>query len=44
MHSHPNIKLGMAMIRLNRLSEAEGQVQVHRSPVEVMSAVDGLDH
>lgn len=44
MHSHPSKPLGMAMIRLNRLSDAEGEIQVHRSPVTVMNAVDGLDH
>ena len=44
MHSHQTKNLGMAMIRLNRMDDAEGEIQVHRSPVQVMNAVDGLDH
>jgi len=37
-------KMGMAMIRLDRLRAAEFDLTINGSPVEVMKAVDGLDH
>jgi folate-binding Fe-S cluster repair protein YgfZ len=37
-------KMGMAMIRLDRLRAAEYDLTLNGSPVAVMKAVDGLDH
>lgn len=37
-------KMGMAMIRLDRLRAAEHELTLNGAPVEVMRAVDGLDH
>lgn len=37
-------KMGMAMIRLDRLRAAEYDLTLNGAPVEVMKAVDGLDH
>ena len=36
--------LGMAMMRLDRLREAEAALTLNGAPVQVMNAVDGLDH
>jgi folate-binding protein YgfZ len=41
---HTNGKAGMAMIRLDRLRAAEQALTLNAAPVEVMKAVDGLDH
>jgi len=37
-------KMGMAMIRLDRLRDAEISLTLNGAPVQVMNAVDGLDH
>ena len=37
-------KMGMAMIRLDRLKAAETALTLNGSPVEIMNAVDGLDN
>ena len=37
-------KMGMAMMRLDRLREASFELTLNGAPVQVMSAVDGLDH
>jgi len=37
-------KMGMAMIRLDRLRAAEYDLTLNGSPVVVMKAVDGLDY
>jgi len=37
-------KMGIAMMRLDRLREAEQALTLKGKPVQVMSAVDGLDH
>jgi len=39
-----NGKAGMAMIRLDRLRAAEHALTLNGAAVEVMNAVDGLDH
>lgn len=47
LHAHSNEvggKMGMAMIRLDRLLAAEYDLTLNGSPVTVMKAVDGLDH
>jgi len=41
---HVNGKMGMAMIRLDRLRAAEYELRLNGEPVAVMKAVDGLDH
>ena len=42
LHTHG--KMGMAMIRLDRLRAAEHGLTLNGAPVTVMKAVDGLDH
>lgn len=37
-------QMGMAMIRLDRLKAAETALTLNSEPVDVMKAVDGLDH
>ena len=41
---HTNSKAGMAMMRLDRLRNAEHRLTLNGDTVTVMSAVDGLDH
>jgi len=41
---HIHGKMGMAMIRLDRLKAAEIGLTLNGEPVEIMNAVDGLDH
>jgi folate-binding protein YgfZ len=41
---HVHGKMGMAMIRLDRLRAAEIGLTLNGGPAEVMAAVDGLDH
>ena len=41
---HMNGKMGMAMIRLDRLRAAEHELTLNSASVQVMKAVDGLDH
>ena len=41
---HTNSKVGMAMMRLDRLRNAEHRLTLNGDTVTVMSAVDGLDH
>jgi len=37
-------KMGMAMMRLDRLRDASFNLTLNDAPVQIMSAVDGLDH
>ena len=37
-------QMGMAMMRLDRLREANFDLTLNGAPVKIMSAVDGLDH
>ena len=41
---HTNGKMGMGMIRLDRLRAAETALTLNGAAVEVMNAVDGIDH
>ena len=41
---HASGKAGMAMMRLDRLRDAEYDLTLNGAPVTVMKAVDGLDH
>lgn len=41
---HTKSKMGMAMIRLDRLRAAEYDLTLNDAPTTVMNAVDGLDH
>ena len=41
---HTNDKSGMAMMRLDRLRDAEHRLTLNGAPVTVMKAVDGMEH